>query len=63
MEDIYDSSTDPRNPDNHREHQFCTNPGCPDKKDQDEITLLGAFYDEGLVSAEDADRIYYGKTL
>ena len=63
MTDLYDSSTDPRNPDNHNEHQFCTNLDCPDKEDLDEIALLGAFYEEGLVSAEDADRIYHGKTL
>ena len=59
----YDSATDPRNPDNHAEHQFCTDPQCQDKEDQDEIALLGAFYDEGLVSASDADNIYHGRTL
>ena len=59
----YDSSTDPANPDNHAVHQFCTDPGCADKEDSDEIALLGAFYDEGLVSAEDADRIYHGQTV
>jgi hypothetical protein len=59
----YDSSTDPRNPDNHQEHQFCTDMNCGDKEDQDEIALLGAFYDEGLVSSEDADRIYKGRTV
>ena len=63
MTNTYDSSTDPRNPDNHSEHQFCTNPDCPDKEDQDEVAILGNFYAEGLVSTEDADRIYHGKTL
>ncbi len=59
----YDSATDPRNPDNHQEHQFCTDPNCADKEDPDEIALLGAFYDEGPVSAGDADRIYRGGTI
>jgi hypothetical protein len=59
----YDSSTDPRNPDNHAEHQFCTDMNCADKEDADEIALLGDFYNEGLVSSQDADNIYHGRTL
>jgi hypothetical protein len=59
----YDSATDPNNPDNHAVHQFCTDMNCADKEDADEIALLGAFYDEGLVSANDADNIYRGRTL
>jgi hypothetical protein len=59
----YDSSTDPNNPDNHREHQFCTDMSCGCHEDSDEIQLLDAFYQEGLVSTDDADRIYHGKTL
>ncbi len=59
----YESATDPRNPDNHSEHRFCTDPNCSDKEDADEIALLGAFYQEGLVSANDADNIYHGRTL
>lgn len=63
MNPDYDSATDPRNPDNHDVHQFCTDPNCADKEDQDEIALLGAFYNEGLVSADDAQRIYQGRTI
>ncbi len=51
------------NPDDHSEHQFCTDPACPCKEDVVEVALLGDFYNEGLVSAEDADNIYHGRVL
>lgn len=60
----YDSATDPRNPDNHSEHMFCTDMSCPDKADDSsQVQELQQLYQDGLVSAEDADNIYHGRTL
>jgi len=63
-DNVYDSSTDERNPDNHSEHMFCTDPNCMDKADDSPQTQeLNGFYQDGLVSAADADNIYHGRTL
>lgn len=63
MDNTYDSSVDPNNPDNHAEHQFCTDMSCPCHDDQDEIGLLESFRQDGEVSTDDANRIYRGQTL
>jgi hypothetical protein len=44
-------------------HPFCDDPGCPCKSDQDAIDELGRYYQDGLVAASDADKMYRGKTL
>jgi hypothetical protein len=64
QQEDYDSSTDPNNPDNHSVHQFCTDPNCPDKADDSpQVQELNQFYTDGLVSADDAYRIFHGKTV
>jgi hypothetical protein len=45
------------------ENPFCGDLSCPCHGDPDAIGQLGEYYHEGLVSAEDADRIYRGQTL
>lgn len=47
----------------HNEKLFCDDPKCPDKEDQDRVGQLGQWYNDGLVSANDADNIYHGRTL
>jgi hypothetical protein len=44
-------------------HEFCDDPTCPCKQDQEAIDSLNGYYQDGLVSAADADRIYQGHTL
>jgi hypothetical protein len=44
-------------------HEFCEDMDCPCHEDQDAIGKLNGYYQDGLVSAEDADNIYRGKTL
>jgi hypothetical protein len=45
------------------EHPFCDDSSCPCKSDQEAIDTLNGYYQDGLVSAEDADKMYKGKTL
>ena len=45
------------------EHPFCNDMSCPCHEDQESIQQLGGYYQEGLVSEADAERIYRGKTL
>ena len=44
-------------------HEFCTDMSCPCHQDPDNLDELNEYYQEGLVSAQDADNIYRGKTL
>jgi hypothetical protein len=44
-------------------HPFCADPSCPCHEDADAINELHGYYQDGLVSAQDADHIYRGKTL
>jgi hypothetical protein len=60
----YDSASDPRNPDSHQDHMFCTDPDCMDKADDSPQTQeLNQYYQDGLVSSQDADNIYHGRTV
>ena len=46
------------------DHPFCDDvEGCPCHEDQEAIEELNGYYQDGLVSASDADNIYRGKTL
>jgi len=46
------------------DHPFCDDvDGCPCHEDKEAIDELNGYYQEGLVSAQDADNIYRGKTL
>jgi hypothetical protein len=45
------------------EHPFCFDPTCPDKEDPDNVNKVNDWYQDGLVSREDADNIYHGKTV
>jgi hypothetical protein len=45
------------------DHPFCDDLTCPCHEDQEAIAELHGYYDAGLVSRDDADRIYRGLTL
>ncbi len=45
------------------DHPFCDDLTCPCHEDQDAIAELNSFYQDGLVSRDDAERIYRGQTL
>jgi hypothetical protein len=45
------------------ENPFCDDMSCPCHEDKDAINDLTDYYQDGLVSREDADRIYRGQTL
>jgi hypothetical protein len=45
------------------ERPFCDEMECPCHEDQSNIDQLGEYYQDGLVSTGDADRIYRGKML
>jgi len=44
-------------------HPFCTDPHCPCKEDQDAIQQTYQQYQDGLLSADDRDRIYRGRMV
>jgi hypothetical protein len=44
------------------DHPFCDDLTCPCHEDQDAINDLNNCYQDGLVSRDDADRIYRGLT-
>lgn len=44
-------------------HPFCDDMSCPCHEDQGNIDELNSYHQEGLVSTQDADNIYRGKTL
>jgi len=44
-------------------HEFCDDLSCPCHEDQDNIDQLDGYYQQGLVSSQDADNIYRGQTL
>jgi hypothetical protein len=46
-----------------REHPFCDDLRCPCHEDRESIEQMQAWLTEGLLSVEDADRIYRGQTL
>lgn len=48
---------------NHNETLFCYDNDCPDREDQERIGQVGEWYQEGLVSAQDADNIYHGRNV
>jgi hypothetical protein len=48
---------------NHSEVLFCGDPSCPDREDQERVGQLGQWYSDGLVSTQDADNIYRGRTI
>jgi len=45
------------------DHPFCDDMSCPCHEDEDNVQQLGEQFSDGLVSRDDADRIYRGKTL
>ena len=45
------------------DHPFCDDLSCPCHEDQANIDTLNGYYQDGLVSAEDAHRIYRGHTI
>lgn len=45
------------------ENPFCEDMSCPCHEDQNAVNTLNGHYQNGLVSREDADRIYRGQTL
>ena len=45
------------------ENPFCDDMTCPCHEDADAINDLTGYYHDGLVSREDADRIFRGQTL
>lgn len=45
------------------ENPFCDDLSCPCHEDADAVNDLTSYYQDGLVSREDADRIYRGKTI
>ncbi len=45
------------------DHPFCNDLTCPCHEDQESIAELNGYYEAGLVSRDDADRIYRGQTL
>jgi len=45
------------------DHPFCGDMSCPCHEDQANIDKLNGHYQDGLVSQQDADNIYRGKTL
>lgn len=47
----------------HTEHQFCSDMACPCHEDQERINELSGYYNDGLASKADADRIYRGKVV
>lgn len=47
----------------HKRHDFCFDMTCPCHEDQENISDLGEAYQDGLVSASDADNIYRGKVV
>ena len=42
---------------------FCYDPTCPCKEDADNIQAVAAAVDAGLVTRQEADNIYQGKTV
>lgn len=42
---------------------FCWDDGCPCREDQDAINELNQQFQDGLVSAEDVECIYQGRTV
>ncbi len=44
-------------------HQFCLSPTCPCREDQASLQTLNQQVQEGLLSVEEAQRIYEGKML
>jgi hypothetical protein len=46
-----------------QDHPFCEDMSCPCHEDQSAVNDLAGHYHNGLVSREDADRIYRGQTL
>lgn len=48
---------------NHSEVLFCGDPKCPDQEDQERIGTVAQWYSDGLVSSQDADNIYRGRTI
>lgn len=47
----------------HTGRKFCYDTTCPDKEDQDAISDLNDWYQNGLASREDVDNIYRGRTV
>lgn len=47
----------------HTEHLFCPDMTCPCKESKPLVEELAGYVNEGLVSVEDADRIYRGRNV
>ena len=47
----------------HDEHAFCYDMSCPCHENQSNIDQLGQQHNDGLVSTDDANRIYRGRTV
>lgn len=42
---------------------FCGDMGCPCHEDQENTGLVGEYYTDGLMTADEADQYYQGKTI
>lgn len=45
------------------ENPFCWSGGCPCREDQDAIHALNAAYQDGLITSEEVNSIYHGRTV
>jgi hypothetical protein len=65
--DEKEHSTVPAIPTDYNLHNadtpFCYDPTCPDKEDADLIEQVNQGYQNGLITAEDADKIVKGHTV
>lgn len=46
-----------------KDRPFCWNDRCICREDQEAIGKLNQAVQDGLITAEDADRIYHGRTV
>lgn len=47
----------------HTPDHFCPDMSCPCHEDQDAIGQVAQWFNDGLMSVDDADRFYRGKVL
>jgi hypothetical protein len=45
------------------DHLFCDDPTCPCHEENDSIEQVQTWISDGLITAEDADRLYRGMTV
>jgi hypothetical protein len=44
-------------------YPFCDDMACPDKEDQETIGIVGGYVGDGLMTTNEADHYYRGKTI